>query len=713
MENSENNNAHCYLENYKEAIINIANHYRLDFSPENINITAKWYENNISYDDVIKLLARQCCLVAKFIDSKKFKFNVWSLPVVVESNDGRVGIVQNIKGNNATILFSGDHGLAIDVDIDTLKENIKRIAIFRPMVDRPDPRVDLYIKPTEKHWLWRILLRDVSPYKYVIMATFIINVLGLAGITYSMQTYDRIIPSQSYSTMFVLVVGVLIAFIFDYILKMLRYGVIDLLGKKADLRMSDRVYGHSLRIKDSNRPPSTGSFISQLRDLEQIREMMTSSTVAAIADLPFFLFFLFIIYMIGGIICVIPLAGFFLMITPGLLAQKKLFVLANEAMRESTLRSGMIVESVQGLDDIKAMQAEYRFQQQWIHYTKTSAEASLKLKHLTHKLSSMAYFIQNSVFVGVICMGTPLVISGELSTGALVASSILSSRMMGPISQMANIITRWQQTKVSIKGLTSIMELPVDHPTSIKKVHLPFIKGHYKLENIGFKFNQNSPNYAIYINELEIKPGEKIAIIGRNGAGKSSLLSALFGKMEYQEGTITLDNIELNTLDPSDLRRDVGYLSQNAKLFYGTVRDNVTLGNPLATDEEIYQVFEETGAAEFINKLPEGINYIIQEGGIGISGGQKQSLLLSRLLLKKPTTLLLDEPTASLDDITEANFIKNIEKTSLGKTFIITTHRKKLLELVDRIIVVSGGKIVLDKPKAVALKMLSGVTDEK
>lgn len=708
MENIEDKYALTQLEGYKEAIITIANHYRLDYSPENINLASNWYQDTIKHDDVIKLLARQCGLVTKIFARKAYKFNVWSLPVIIECHDGRIGIVQNIQNNEVTILFSGEHGLAIKQTRDFLVNNIKRVVVLRPTVDKPDPRVDLYIKPTERHWLWRILLRDVSPYKYVIMATFLINVLGLAGITYSMQTYDRIIPSQSYSTMFVLVIGVFIAFIFDYTLKMLRYTVIDLLGKKADLRISDRVYGHSLRIKDSSRPPSTGSFISQLRDLEQIREMMTSSTVAAIADLPFFLFFLFVIYMLGGVICLVPLVGFFLMIMPGLFSQKRLFYLANEAMRENTLRSGMIVESVQGLDDIKAMQAEYRFQQQWIHYTKTSAQATLKLKHLTHKLSSMANFVQNSVFVGVVCAGTPLVINGDLSTGALVASSILSSRMMGPISQIANIITRWQQTKVSIKGLDSIMRLPIDHPAALKKVHLPIINGHYQLDNIAFKHHQNNPTPAVFVNKLEIKPGERIAIIGRNGAGKSSLLAGLFGKMEYQEGSITLDNIELNTLGPSDLRRDVGYLGQNATLFYGTIRDNITLGNPLATDEEIFAVLEQTGAQDFVNKLPDGINYLIQEGGLGISGGQKQSLLLSRLLLKNPTVLLLDEPTASLDEITEMNFIHHLKQALVGRTMIITTHRRRLLDVVDRIIVVSEGKIVLDKPKAVAIKLLSG-----
>ncbi|WP_191121348.1 type I secretion system permease/ATPase [Serratia marcescens] len=698
-----------YLESIKESIVIIANSYRLDFSPENINITARWaLANHHNSENIIKTMAKQAGLQTRFVSPEKFKLSQWIFPVVFELKDHRICVAESLtEKGDVRVIFCDAHGMATNINSNELKTCLNKVILFSPIANAPDIRADAYISPIEKHWMLRILLRDMTPYKHVMIASFFINILGLAGITFSMQTYDRIIPAQSYPTLFVLVTAVFIAFIFDFILKTLRYSVIDFLGKKADMRISDRVYGHALRIKDSHRPHSTGTFITQLRDLEQIREMMTSGTVSLIADLPFFFFFLFIIYLLGGPLALVPLSGLFLMIVPGLLYQKKLYALANEAMRESTLRSGMLLESVQGLQDIKALQAEYRFQQQWIHYTRTSADSNLRLKHLTHKLQSWSYLVQNSVFVGVICMGIPAAMAGELSTGALVASSILSSRMMGPVSQISGLINRWQQTKVSIKGIDNIMSLPVDSPDNDRKVYKNHIRGHFKIINAGLRHHVCDATDALYIDTLEIKPGESVAILGRNGAGKSSLLNALYNRMDYSRGgSISVDGVEINHLDPADLRRDIGLLSQNSRLFYGTIRENILAGNPRANEKEIDNVINRTGVANFIDKLPRGMHYLIQEGGAGLSAGQKQSILLSRLLLRNPSVILLDEPTASFDELTEKEFIDNMKAIIPGITLILTTHRRSVLDLVERIIVISDGKIKLDTQKDEALKMM-------
>jgi ATP-binding cassette subfamily C protein LapB len=409
--------------------------------------------------------------------------------------------------------------------------------------------------------------------------------------------------------------------------------------------------------------------------------------------------------LIGGPLVLIPLVALVFMLLPGIIAQPRLARLANASMREAALRNAMLVESIQGLDDIKALQAEQRFQQQWNQYNAASADSSLRLRTLTNSLVAWTQNVQGGVFAVVIVFGAPMVIAGDLTTGSLVAASILSSRMMGPMAQLTHVLTRWQQAKVALEGLNRIMQMPVDHPEGSQRVHLPAIRGDYRLRQASFRYSEES-SPALNSIDLSIRPGERIALLGRNGAGKSTLLQALGGAMDLSSGETTLDGIALAHLDPADLRRDVGLLSQQARLFHGTLRDNITLGAGQASDQEIIAALTVTGALDFVRQLPKGMDHLVLEGGLGLSGGQRQSLLLSRLLIRQPQVLLLDEPTAALDDVTERLLLEKLATWTQGRTLVVATHRVSVLQLVERIIVLDNGRIVIDDHRDAALARL-------
>ena len=692
------------------ALRHVATHYRLPLSIQSAAQAAAW-DPALDQRERLYNMARSVGLRLRFVeaDEARAAMTSWRLPLMIERGAGQVAVVTAISDEGeASLAFSGDKGFESVVPVAELLENPVRIAIPRPLKAIPDARVDAYIRPFEEGWFRRIILGDIRPYGHVLIAALVTNILGLAGIVFSQQVYDRVVPAESYPTLYVLYGGVLLTILFDYILRVLRTHVTDLLGKRADLRISDEVFGHALRVRNRMRPTSTGTFIAQLRDLDQVRELLTSTTVGGIVDLPFFCMFLVIYWYIGGILVLIPLAALVLLLVPSLLAQRKLQAYARESMRESSLRNAMLVEAVQGIEDIKSLQAEQRFQQQWNHYNAVAGEAQLKLRTLTSKLMVWTGNVQNLVYASVVFFGAPLVMHGEVTTGTLVAASILGSRMMAPLAQMTQVMTRIQQAKVSLEGLNQLMMMPVDHPERESRIHLPSITGHYGFKEAVFRYRDETAPIALAVQNLAIRAGEHVAILGRNGAGKSTLLQALSGMLDPSSGLVTLDHVELRQIDPADVRRDVSLLSQKARLFHGTLRDNLTLGAPHASDEEILRSLTMAGADDFVRRLPSGLEYVVLEGGLGLSGGQVQALLLARLLIRRPSVALLDEPTASMDDGAEGKFIAEFGAWSRNRTVVIATHRLRVLDLVDRIIVVEGGRIALDEGKDAALKILRG-----
>ena len=682
-----------------DALVAVSRHYRLDGSQERVRVEAEWRARGNALDDVIEHMARQLGLVAVFDRLVPGMLDPWRLPMIAEFGDGQVGVLEQIDGDgNVTVRLSGERGLGTTIERDALLQRTRRVLLVKPQASVPDARVDEYIKPWQADWLFKEALKEWPRYLDVMLASTVANVLTLAAMLFTMQVYDRVVPAQSIPTLWVLFGGLLIALTFAFAMRVLRTHITDLVGRRADLRISDRVFGHALRIRNDARPRSTGSFVSQLRELEQIRELTTSTTITALADLPFFVLFLGVIWLIGGHLVLVPLAALPLLLIPGLLAQRPLARLSRSGMRESSIRSAMLVETVQNMDDIKLLRAEPRFQNQWNHLNETTATIGMKTRRLTGMLNAWTQEVQQLVYACVVLVGAYAVMNAELSVGVLVACSMLASRMVAPLGQMTGVMVRWQQAKVAREGLDELMKRPVDQPERSLRVHRPVLRGHYALGDVRFGY-PDAGRPVLELKRLEIAAGEKVALLGRNGAGKSTLLQLLAGLQFPQSGQVLLDEVKTSVLDPMDMRRDIALLNQHAALFYGTLRENLTLGMPHASDDDLVRALVLSGADAVVRSLPEGLDYTVQEGGHGLSGGQRQTLLLARTLMRSPNVLLLDEPTAWLDEASERRFIDGMEAWLASRTLVVATHRPAVLKWVDRVVVLENGRIVRDGPK--------------
>ncbi len=683
-----------------EALLSVARHYSVESSPERVRVEMEWLAKDVSLDSLVDHMGRQLGLAVAFARFKPNLLDPWRLPLVVDLEGGQVAVIERLgEGGRVSARLSGDQGLVSTLSIDELIPRIKRVLFAKPLASVADARVDDYIKPYEPSWFWRMALRDWPRYIDVMVASLVANVLALGSTLFSMQVYDRVIPAQSEHTLWVLFGGLFIALTFAFLMRVARTHITDLLGKRADLRISDRVFGHALRLRNDARPQSTGSFISQIRELEQVRELITSTTVTAAMDMPFFVLFAFVMWFMGGPLVWVPLAAIPLLVIPGLLAQRPLARMAKEGMRETSLRSAMLVEAIQGLDDIKLLRAEPRFQGQWNHANDVAASIGTRQRLITGMLTSWTQEVQTLVYAGVVLVGAYQVMSGQLTTGVLIASSIMSSRMIAPLAQLALVMTRWQQAKVALEGLATLMQRPVDQPPRSQQVSRATLHGDYEVSSAVFRYSKEDANPVVNIEGLRIRQGEKVAILGRNGAGKSTLLQLLAGMQTPQQGHVSLDGFKMSLLDPSDVRRDVALLNQNASLFFGTVRENITLGIPHATEDELVRALQLSGAGALVQSLQRGLDHPIMEGGKGLSGGQRQTLLLARTIIREPKVLLLDEPTAWLDDAAEQQLIQQLAPWLRHRTLVVATHRPAVLQWVDRIIVLEGGRVVADGPR--------------
>jgi ATP-binding cassette subfamily C protein LapB len=545
----------------------------------------------------------------------------------------------------------------------------------------------------------RKLLREA------VLGGLMINVVALATSFYSMQVYDRVIPTSAAQTLLVLTLGVLAAIVFELVAKRVRSGLYERLIDEVDQRLSRTIYLRFLSIRLDQLPQSVGGLAAQMRGYETVRGFFTSITTNYLVDMPFALVFLLIIALIGGWLALIPLTFFVLCVVVGLYYRKQVDAFAGKSNAASNQKTGLLVETIEGAESIKSGQGGWRMLSQWMKTTDEARDVDLQMRNISEHSQHLAAALQQVSYTLMIAAGALLVSHGDMTMGGLIACSILSGRVLTPVSMIPGQLVQWAHAKAALQGLDRLWALQDDHYGQEQPIVVASIRGDYRFEGVVASYGTKK---ALALPSLSIRPGEKVGVLGPIGAGKTTLLRLLSGMYKPQEGRILLDDIDLGHLSKPVLAEHMGYVQQEGRLFAGTLRDNLILGQLDPGDEPILAAARQTGLLQTVIAVhPKGLQQEIFEGGSGLSGGQRQLVNLTRAFLRQPTLWLLDEPTASMDRGLELQVTQALKAAIRPTdTLVLVTHKGEMLELVDRVIVIANQQVVLDGPKAQVLQKL-------
>ena len=585
------------------------------------------------------------------------------------------------------------------IEISKLKEEYLGYAYYlkREFVPEDTSSTKL-IDAGNDHWFWGTLKRSKKIYFDVVLASFIINLFVLASPLFTMNVYDRVVPNNAVETLWVLALGVSVVYGIDLFLKFVRSYFLEIAGKKSDIIMSSILFERVMDMKFSNKPKSVGSFASNLKEFDTVRNFFSSASLAAIVDLPFAIIFLIVTYFIGSYIVLVPIVIMIAILCYTFFIKDPLQNAIKSTFEASAIKNGILIESLSSLETIKTLGASGHIQWNWEEATGEIANRSIKSKIITTSITTVTSFLVQLNTIAIIVLGVYMIQDTHLTMGGLIAAVMLSSRAIAPMGQVASLAANFEQTKTAYQSLSKIMQMPVERPEGKKFVRRNSFDGKIEFTTKG---SLDRINFVI-------QPGEKVGIIGKNGSGKTTLQKLILGLYSPTEGSVLIDGIDINQIDPADLRRNIGYVPQDVVLFKGTVRENIVQKEPYVDDIQIIKAAKVSGVDEYVNAHPLGFDMPVFERGDGISGGQRQSIAVARAFLLDSPIILLDEPTNSLDNTVENKLKINLKTNTANKTMLLVTHRTSMLDLVDRLIVMDNGKILLDGPRDEVLARLSG-----
>lgn len=572
-------------------------------------------------------------------------------------------------------------------------------AVFTPFAY--DERTHIPHLMQQKHWFFSVLAQSYPVYVEVFFASIFINIFAVISSVYAMNVYDRVVPNGALETLYTLSLGILLIHSFDFLLKSLRSSLLDWANKKMDLRLTTAIFDQLLHIQLKSRPRSLGGFASQISQFESFREFFASASMTVLVDLPFMFFFMGVIYYLGGpllwtVLAPIPIVA---LITAS--THARTHELIKTSMRLSAQKNAQLIEYLGALEAIKFWGAQDVLQQRWNRLVRESTRVYGQIKNIQTTSSYLCYFVQNVAYVAMIVHGVLLITQGRLTMGALIGCSILSSKALAPVLQIGQLMLRWQQAQQSLQGMDELMKLPLEIPQ--KALSTASVQGVFRFDKAHFHYEQDGPPVLQDIN-LTIKPGDRIAIVGSNASGKTTLIKMLLGLYQPTEGAVLLDEINLQQFDLTALRHLIGYVPQDIQIVHGTIKDNITIGCRHVPDEAIWKAAEISGLLTWLKGHPKGLDLIVGERGSTLSGGQKQALALARALVHNPPILILDEPTSSLDFQAEAAFVAHLEAALGRRTLIMVSHRQVPLRLCQEVVVLQQGRIVSKQSMADAIK---------
>lgn len=565
--------------------------------------------------------------------------------------------------------------------------------------------------PALKLFLGAIVKRR-AVFAEAIGATLLVSAIGLMVSIYTMQVYDRVVPNQGYATLWVLTIGVVIAILFDFALKWVRSATVDHACKAIDQELSAVFFGHMLAVRLDARPRTVGTLAAQIRQFETVRNFLTSTTLFVLAEAPFAFLFIAVIAAIAGPLALIPLGFLPLVVVSAMMFWRPLQRLTLAQTGDANISNGLLVEAIDGIESIKAANAEWKLLDRWNQLARSVAQRELRIRAISGLSTNLGGTLQQLSYIALVAAGVVAIGSGNLTQGALIACTIIAGRALGPLAQVPAVLVQWQHAKAALTALDQLLALPSDAPAEVQAIVPARCTGQLALEGVVFAYAADTP--AIEVPQCRMNPGERIAILGASGAGKSTLLKLLSGLYRPNTGRLLLDGVDASLLAPGFVREHIAYLPQDVRLFAGTLRDNLCLGLPLPDDSQIMAAAVATGLDRVIGRHPRGLSLPISEGGKGLSGGQRQLVGVTRLLLARPSVLLLDEPTASLDAELEAALMRaTFDARRPDDLVVLVTHKLSLLQHVSRVIFMARGRIVLDGPRDQVLERLRkpGQTD--